>query len=78
LSRVSFFVLIAVFPSTFAFSLVNAISGVSPEYKEAAQKRQAEIARQIVLKQKSGQRKGYEARSCASFVVGSMKAIEEG
>ena len=74
MSRISFLVLIAVF-STFAFSLDNAISGVSPEYKEAAQKRQAEIARQAFCSEKAGKEKVMK-RDLASFVVGCMDAIE--
>jgi hypothetical protein len=77
LSRVSFLVLIAVFFSSFVFSLDNAISGVSPEYKEAAQKkRQAEIARQMFCSEKAGKEKVMK-RDLASFVVACMEAIEK-
>ena len=75
MSRVSFFVLIAVFPSAFAFSLDSAISGISPEYKEAAQKRQDEIARQMFCSEKAGKEK-VKKRDLASFVIGCMEAIE--
>jgi hypothetical protein len=75
LSRVSFLVLIATFSSTFALSLDNAISGVSPEYNEAARKRQAEIARQMFCSEKAGKEKVMK-RDLASFVVGCMEAIE--
>ncbi|MGY2908754.1 hypothetical protein [Bradyrhizobium sp. URHC0002] len=76
MSRVNFLVLIAVFFYTFAFSLDNAISGVSPEYKEAAQKRQAEIARQMFCSEKAGKEKVMK-RDLASFIVGCMEAIEK-
>jgi hypothetical protein len=76
LIRINFVVLIAVFLSTFAFSLDNAISGVSPEYKEAVQKRQAEIARQMFCSEKAGKEKVMK-RDLASFVVGCMDAIEK-
>ena len=68
-------VLIAVFFSTFVFPLDGAISGISPEYKEAAQKRQAEIARQMFCSEKAGKEKVMK-RDLASFVVGCMEAIE--
>jgi hypothetical protein len=76
LSRVILLVLIAVFFSTFVFSLDPASSGVSPEYKEAAQKRQAEIARQMFCSEKAGKEKIMK-RDLASFVVGCMDAIEK-
>jgi hypothetical protein len=76
LSRISFLVLIAVFSSTFAFLPDNAISGISPEYKEAAQKRQAELARQMFCSEKAGKEK-VTKRDFASFVVGCMEAIEK-
>ena len=74
MSRVVLLVLIAVFFSTFVFSL-TAFSGVSPEYKEAAQKRQSEIARQMFCSEKAGKEKVMK-RDFASFVVGCMDAIE--
>jgi hypothetical protein len=76
LSRVSFVVLIAVFFPTFAFSLDKPISGISPEYKEAAQRRQAEIARQRFCNEKAGKEKVMK-RDLASFVVGCMDEIEK-
>jgi hypothetical protein len=76
LSRVNFLVLIAVFFSTFAFSLDNAVSGISPEYKEAAQKRQAEIARQRFCREKAGKEQIMK-RDLASFVVSCMEEIEK-
>lgn len=75
MSRVRFLVLIATFSSSFVFSPDNAISGVSPEYKEAAQKRQAEITRQTFCSEKAGKEKVMK-RDLASFVVGCMDAIE--
>jgi hypothetical protein len=74
LIRINFVVLIAVFLSTFAFSLDNAISGVSAEYKEAV--RQAEIARQMFCSEKAGKEKVMK-RDLASFVVSCMDAIEK-
>ena len=65
MSRANFLVLIAVFFSTFVFSLDKAVSGISPEYKEAAQKRQAEIARQMFCMK----------RDFASFVLACMAEI---
>ena len=76
MSRIGFLVLIAVFSSTFAFLPDNAISGISPEYKEAAQKRQAELARQMFCSEKAGKEKVMK-RDLASFVVGCMEAIEK-
>ena len=75
MNRASFLVLIAVFFSFFVFSLEKAVSGISPEYKEAAQKRQAEIARQMFCSEKAGKEKVMK-RDLASFVVGCMDAIE--
>ena len=75
MSRVSFIVLIAVLFPTFAFSLDKHISGVAPEYQEAAQKRQAEIARQMFCSEKAGKEKVMK-RDLASFVVGCMDARE--
>ena len=76
MSRVSLLVLIAVFFPTFAFSLDKPISSISPEYKEAAQKRQAEIARQIFCSEKAGKEKVMK-RDLGSFVVGCMEEIEK-
>ena len=76
MSRVNFLVLIALFFSTFVFSIDKAVSGISPEYKDAAQKRQAEIARQMFCNEKAGKEKIMK-RDLASFVVGCMDAIEK-
>lgn len=75
MSRVNFLVLIALFFSTFVFSIDKAVSGISPEYKDAAQKRQAEIARQMFCNEKAGKEKIMK-RDLASFVVACMDAIE--
>jgi hypothetical protein len=75
LNRISFLVLISVFFSPSAFSL-DKVSGISPEYKEAAQKRQAEIARQMFCSEKAGKEKVMK-RDLASFVVGCMDKIEK-
>jgi hypothetical protein len=61
--------------STFACSFGTAFSGVTPEHKEAAQNRQAEIARQMFCNEKAGKEK-VTKRDLASFVVGCMDAIE--
>jgi hypothetical protein len=74
MSRANFLVLIAVFFSTFVFSLDKAVSGISPEYKEAAQKRQAEIARQMFCSEKAGKEKVMK-RDFASFVLACMAEI---
>ena len=76
MSRISFLVLIALFSSIFALSSDNAISGISPEYKEAAQKRQAELTRQMFCSEKAGKEK-VTKRDFASFVVACMEAIEK-
>ena len=74
MSRANFLVLIAVFFSTSVFSLDKAVSGLSPEYKEAAQKRQAEIARQMFCSEKAGKEKVMK-RDFASFVLACMAEI---
>ena len=75
MSRVRFLILIAMFFSSFVFSSDNAISGINLEYKEAAQKRQAQIARQMFCSEKAGKEKVMK-RDLASFVVGCIDAIE--
>ncbi len=75
MSRVYFLVLISVFFCSFVFLLDRAISEISPEYKQAAQKRQAEIARQMFCSEKASKEKVMK-RDLASFVVGCMDAIE--
>ena len=70
MGRVSFLILIAVFFPTFAFS------DISPEYKDAAQKREAEIARQMFCSEKAGKEKVMK-RDLASFVLGCMEKIEK-
>ena len=75
MSRISFVVFILVFFPTFAFSLNKPISGVAPEFQEAAQKRRAEIARQTFCNEKAAKEKVMK-RDLASFVVGCMDRIE--
>jgi hypothetical protein len=65
--------LIALFSSTFSFSVNSAISQVGP--KEDVQKRQAEIARQMFCNEKAGKEKVMK-RDLASFVIGCMDAID--
>ena len=55
MSRVSLLVLIVVFFPTFAFSLDKPI--IAPEYREAAQKRQAELVRQRFCREKADKEK---------------------
>ena len=73
MKRVCFVILIALFSSTFSFSVDSAISQVGP--KEAAQKRQAEIARQMFCSEKAAREK-VTRRDLASFVVSCMDVIE--
>ena len=73
--RVIFIVSIAVLFPTFAFPVDNAASGINPEYKEVAQKRRAEIARQTFCNEKASKVK-VTKRDLASFVIGCMDAIE--
>ncbi len=75
MSRVCFLILISVLFCSFVFPPDSAISGVSPEYKEAAQKRQAEIARQKFCSEKADKEK-VTKRDFASFVIGCMDTIE--
>lgn len=74
MKQTRFIILIALFPSTFPFSVDIAISQVGP--KEAAQTRQAEIARQMFCNEKAAREK-VTKRDLASFVVGCMDAIEK-
>jgi hypothetical protein len=76
LARVSFVVLISVLFSTSAFSLDKPISGVAPEFQEAAQKRRAEIARQIFCNEKAAKEKVMK-RDLAPFVVSCMDKVEK-
>jgi hypothetical protein len=76
LSRVYFLVLISVFFCSFVFPLDSAVlRSKSRVYKEAAQRRQGEIARQMFCSEKAGKEKVMK-RDLASFVVGCMDAIE--
>ena len=77
LSRVSFVMLIAVLFSTFALSIDKAISGIAPEYREAAQKRQAELLRQKFCTEKATNEKVVR-RDLASFVLNCIDKIEKG
>ena len=74
--QISFFISILLFAS-FAFSLDKAISGVAPEYQEAAQKRQAELIRQRFCTEKADNEKVVK-RDLTSFVLGCMDRIEKG
>ena len=74
--QIGFFILILLFASL-AFSIDEAISGVAPEYQEAAQKRQAELIRQRFCTEKAGIEKVVK-RDLASFVLGCMDRIEKG
>jgi hypothetical protein len=76
LRQIGFFILILLFASL-AFSIDKAISGVAPEYQEAAQKRKAELIRQRFCTEKAGIEKVVK-RDLASFVLGCMDRIEKG
>lgn len=75
--RISFLVLIVVLFPSFAFPLDKAFSGIAPGYEEAAQKRQAELVRQMFCTEKAGNEKVVK-RDLASFVLGCMDRIEKG
>ena len=74
MSRISFLVLIAVLFPTFAFSLDKPI--IAPEYREAAQKRQAELVRQRFCREKADKEK-VTKRDFSSFVIGCMDEVEK-
>lgn len=74
MSRISFLVLIAVLFPTLAFSLDKPI--IAPEYREAAQKRQAELVRQRFCREKADKEK-VNKRDLASFVLGCMDEVEK-
>lgn len=76
MGQINFLVLTALFFSNFVFSIDKVAAGVSPEQKEVAQKRQAEIVRQMFCSEKAGKEKIMK-RDLASFVVGCMDAIEK-
>ena len=76
MSRISFVVFVLVLFPTFAFSLDKPISGVAPEFQEAAQKRRAEIARQTFCNEKAVQEK-VNKRDLAPFVVSCMDKVEK-
>lgn len=76
MSRISFFVFVLVLFPSFAFSLDKPISGVAPEFQEAAQKRRAEIARQTFCNEKAAKEKVMK-RDLATFVVGCMEEVEK-
>lgn len=76
MNRFRFLILIAIFSSTFSFPVDSAISQVSPEHKEPAQTRQAELARQMFCNEKAAKQKIMK-RDLASFVVSCMDAIEK-
>jgi hypothetical protein len=61
----------------FAFSVDKAISGIAPEYQEAAQKRQSELVRQRFCTEKAASEKILK-RDLTSFVLGCMDRIEKG
>lgn len=75
MSRISFVASVLVLFPTFAFSLDKPVSGVAPEYQEAAQKRRAEIARQTFCNEKAAKEKVVK-RDLASFVVSCMDNVE--
>lgn len=76
MNRTSFVVSVFVLFPTFAFSLDKPVSGVAPEFQEAAQKRRAEIARQTFCNEKAAKEKVMK-RDLASFVVSCMDKVEK-
>ena len=76
LSRISFVAFVLVLFPTFAFSLDKAISGVAPEFQEAAQQRRAELARQTFCNEKAAMEK-VTKRDLAPFVVSCMDKVEK-
>ena len=76
MGRISFVVFVLVLFPTSAFSLDKPISGVAPEFQEAAQKRRAEIARQTFCNEKAAKEK-VTKRDLAPFVVGCMDDVEK-
>lgn len=76
MSRISFVAFVLVLFPTFAFSLDKPISGVAPEFQEAAQKRRAEIARQTFCNEKAAREK-VTKRDLAPFVVSCMDKVEK-
>ena len=74
MSRISVLVSIAVLFPTFAFSLDKPI--IAPEHREAAQKRQAELARQRFCTEKADKEK-VTKRDLASYIVGCMNEVEK-
>lgn len=76
MNRISFFAFVLVLFPTFAFSLEKPISGVAPEFHEAAQKRRAEIARQTFCNEKAA-KENVMKRDLASFVVSCMDKVEK-
>lgn len=75
--RLSILVLIALLFPQHASSQNKPISSIAPEYREAAQKRQAELVRQRFCKEKASNEKVMK-RDFASFVLGCMDEIEKG
>jgi hypothetical protein len=73
LKRLRFVFLIALFSSTFSFSVDSAIFQAGP--RDAELKRQAEIERQMFCNEKAGREK-VTKREIASFVVSCMDTIE--
>jgi hypothetical protein len=76
LSRIRLVVFVLVLFPASAFSLDKPISGIAPEFQEAAQKRRAEIARQTFCNEKAAKEK-VTKRDLAPFVVGCMDDVEK-
>lgn len=76
MNRISFVASVLVLFPTVAFSLDKPISGVAPEFQEAAQKRRAEIARQTFCNEKAAKEKVVK-RDLAPFVVSCMDEVEK-
>jgi hypothetical protein len=76
LSRICFVAFVLVLFPAFAFSLDKPVSGVAPEFQEAAQRRRAEIARQTFCNEKAAREK-VTKRDLAPFVVSCMDKVEK-
>lgn len=73
--QIRFVVLVFGFSINFPFPVHSAISQIRPEFKEAAQKRQAELARQMFCNERAV-KQNILKRDVASFVVRCMDNLE--
>ena len=73
---INFLGLIVALLSSFTFSFEKAISGIAPEFQEAAQKRQDELLRQRFCTEKAAN-ENVVKRDLASFVLVCIDKIEK-